>query len=81
MSMIFLLRKIKQITEYDPTEKNGDLYVEKVYYRNVHVSLPLGPFQFAEIQSLITGISSTLATSIPTNVLKGPKSTFLVAFC
>jgi len=49
MFMIFLLRKIKQITEYDPTEKNGDLYVEKVYYRNVHVSLPLGPFQFAEI--------------------------------
>lgn len=49
MSMILLLRKIKQNTEYNPTENNGDLYVEKVYYRNVHVSLPLGPFQFAEI--------------------------------
>ena len=49
MSMILLLRKIKQITGYDPTEKNGDLYVENVYYRIVQVLLPLGPFQFAEI--------------------------------
>ena len=49
MSMILLLRKIKQITGHDPTEKNGDLYVENVYCRTVQVSLPLGLFQSAEI--------------------------------
>lgn len=46
----------------------------------MYISLPLGPFNLQKY-SLWLQESLPLATSIPTNVLKAPKSTSFVVFC